>query len=188
MALSKNDRIQWADIQNLYNKLNTARQKFTIPTIAVPDNPGKIINTQVTDLSSQVDALSSNKYLVSIATTGVTAPSKGEVITPTDFSIISTTIDNIQNACIHDAANHTTNYGAHYASHRSSNYGAHYGTHRSNYAPTDSYDAFNCGSHRSGDHGGNNSPVYGTHYSSNYGHKNSNFSSNKGFNSDHTGR
>ena len=183
MALTRGNEAQWSDIQNLYNKLNTARSKFSITQVSVPANPGLLLGNQITNLSSQVDAMKSNSYIGQTAVTGVTAPNEGEPISPEDFLIISSTIDKIQGTCAHDAAfhsghratynggNRSTNYttddtadyighdGSHRASNRTSDNSPVYGTHYSSY-----YASRSCS--------GNNSPVYGTHYSSYYASKN----------------
>lgn len=170
MALTKGNKAQWSDIQNLYNKLNTARSKFSIAQVSVPANPGLFFGNQTTNLSSQVDAMKSNSYIGQTAVTGVTAPNRGEPISPEDFSIISSTIDKIQNTCAHDAAfnsshrasNLTSNLSTYNSGHRSSNY-------RTNDAAdyTGIYVSNNSG-HRASNRTSDNSPVYGTHYSSYY--------------------
>ena len=166
MALTKGNKAQWSDIQNLYNKLNTARSKFSITQVSVPANPGLFFGNQTTNLSSQVDAMKSNSYIGQTAVTGVTAPSKGEPISPEDFSIISSTIDKIQNTCAHDAAFN----GTHRASNLTSNLSTYNSGYRSsNYTTDDTSDyVSDHSSHRASNLSSNNSPVYGTHYSSYY--------------------
>jgi hypothetical protein len=42
MAISTGSKLSWADIQALYNSLNTARTKFGFSTVTVPSNPGTV--------------------------------------------------------------------------------------------------------------------------------------------------
>lgn len=103
MAISTNNKLSWADIQTLYNRLNAARTKFGFSAVTVPSNPDIAKSSQVQTLNSYVNNMSNNKYLTDVAVTGVTVPSVGTLIYPLEFTKIKTTIDNIRNTCAFDS-------------------------------------------------------------------------------------
>lgn len=111
MAFSTGSAAVWSDVQSLYTRLNTARQKFSIATVSVPGNPGTMSPTQVTALKNAIEAMSSNKYVSTTANTGITVPAVGTLIYPNIFNSMSNTITNIQNKCVHNAAFYTSNHG-----------------------------------------------------------------------------
>ena len=111
MSLTQGSIASWSDIQTIYNNLNTARKKFSISTVSVPDNPGTMSPTQVTALKNAIEAMSSNKYVSTTANTGITVPAVGTLIYPDIFNSMSSTITKIQNKCIHNASFYTSNHG-----------------------------------------------------------------------------
>ena len=111
MSLTQGSIASWSDIQTIYNNLNTARKKFSISTVSVPNNPGTMSPTQVTALKNAIEAMSSNKYVSSTANTGITVPAVGTLIYPDIFNSMSNTITKIQNKCIHNASFYTSNHG-----------------------------------------------------------------------------
>ena len=111
MSIATNETLKWSDIQALYNNLNTARKKFGITTITVPDNPGVVKPAQVQALNDNVNSMSANSYLRTVARTGVTPPAAGTIIKPLEFNRISTTITNIQNTCAYDSSYYSSHCG-----------------------------------------------------------------------------
>jgi hypothetical protein len=109
MALSKDQVASWADIQALYNTMNAERTKFSLSTIAVPSNPGTMVTRSIADLNSQVNAMSSNKFLTNIAVTGITMPATGDLIAVSPFTRINNTLTNISNTCAFDSFTFNTN-------------------------------------------------------------------------------
>lgn len=103
MALQQEDKASWEDIQALYTAMNTARQKFSIKAVSIPENPGQITPENVTDLNTLVNNMSSNRYLTRVAVTGITPPTAGELIKPDVYTKISRTISRIQSTCAHDS-------------------------------------------------------------------------------------
>lgn len=103
MSLETNQIASWADIQALYNAMNSAREQFSLATVTVPGNPGIMVNTSISSLNDQVNAMSSNKFLTNIAVTGVTVTPRGELIAVAPFTRISNTITTIQNTCAFDS-------------------------------------------------------------------------------------
>lgn len=126
MAFSTGYAAAWSDVQSLYTRLNTARQKFSMSTVSVPGNPGTMSPTQVTALKNAVEAMSSNQYVSSTANTGITVPAVGTLIYPDIFNSMSNTITNIQNKCVHNAAFYTSNHGfGSFSNHGFSSFGNH---------------------------------------------------------------
>ena len=103
MALSTGSPASWADIQAIYTAMNTARTQFGIPTVTVPSNPGSMVPNNVKALNDLVNAMSSNRYLTSVAVTGVTPPTAGTLISATPYTRISSTIRAIQDTCAFDS-------------------------------------------------------------------------------------
>lgn len=103
MALSQGSAASWADIQAIYTAMNTARQKFSISTVTVPSNPGTMTPNNVTALNDLVNAMSSNRYLTSVARTGITPPTRGALIQADPYTRISSTIRTIQDTCAFDS-------------------------------------------------------------------------------------
>lgn len=103
MALSAGSVASWADIQAIYTAMNTARKKFGISTVTVPSNPGSMVPNNVKALNDLVNAMSSNRYLTSVAKTGVTPPSSGNLISATPYTRISSTVSRIQDTCAFDS-------------------------------------------------------------------------------------
>ena len=97
MSLLKNNLNIWEDIKNLYNLLNVERERFSMTTVSVPSNKDSLTEiADITDLKSQIQAMTSNGYVGSVASTsGVTVPSRGALLTPTPFTQMQTIIENI---------------------------------------------------------------------------------------------
>ena len=133
MSIASGYKLSWADIENIYNNLNAARTKFSMTTVSVPGNPGKIYPSQITDLSSLVDAMSANEFIGTNASTGVSNPGTGNKITVVEIDKINDVVTNIKdNICPHNAthnATHRSGYDGTYRSHRS--HDATYRSHRS---------------------------------------------------------
>ena len=81
MALSQNSQIDWTDIQNVYEKLNTQRKKFGFTVTTIGDNAGVRASTvDVTNLKDAIQEMTSHSQLTAIAdTSGVTVPKVGEL-------------------------------------------------------------------------------------------------------------
>ena len=153
MSIASGYKLSWADIENIYNNLNAARTKFSMTTVSVPGNPGKIYPSQITDLSSLVDAMSANGFIGANAITGVSSPETGNKITPVEFDQINNVVTNIKdNICPHNAAHNATHRSSHNAAyratHRSDYDGAYRATHRSSH--DSGYRAAHRSSHNSG--------------------------------------
>ena len=134
MSIASGYQLSWADIENIYNNLNAARTKFSMTTVSVPGNPGKAYPSQITDLSSLVDAMSANGFIGTNATTGVSNPGAGNKITVVEINKINDVVTNIKdNICPHNAT-HRSGYRAHNSTHRRADYvdDGTYRSHRSN--------------------------------------------------------
>lgn len=103
MALSTGSLASWADIQAIYTAMNAARTKFSIATVTVPGSPGAMKPDNVKALNDLVNAMSSNRYLSSVARTGITPPSSGALIYADPFTQISSTIEAMQDTCAFDS-------------------------------------------------------------------------------------
>lgn len=110
MALSTNDTIKWQDVKELYNSLNAVRTKFSISTVAIPEEAGsKPIPSHITTIKDLVSAMSSNGYIGAAASTSsVPTPIVGELTKPVSLTQLDTIIDNINEICPYNP--HTNDY------------------------------------------------------------------------------
>lgn len=110
--MQQGETIKWADVQNLYNKLNVSRNKWSLSSVAVPTNPGMVTNQPVSNLKTLIDSMSSISYLNSVAnSSNISLPSKGTLIQTIPFDLINQKIDDIQNTCQHNSANYSADWG-----------------------------------------------------------------------------
>ena len=65
MSIETKKKLDWTDIQNIYNSLNQARTKFSMSQVAVPEKEKKRpIPTDATNLEAEIVAMKTNKYLL----------------------------------------------------------------------------------------------------------------------------
>lgn len=105
MGLERKNRLNWNDIQNIYNNLNQAREKFQLTTIEVPnETKRRPIPDNVSDLKNEVDDMLSNDYIsrANITTSSIIIPTTKTLIYPTPFNAISEAIDQMLNVCPHN--------------------------------------------------------------------------------------
>lgn len=103
MAIETKKKLDWTDIQNIYNSLNQARTKFSMSQVAVPEKEKKRpIPTDATNLEAEIVAMKTNKYLSSLNIPDVRDPQVKEKIKPDIFNQMKTNIDNILAVCPHD--------------------------------------------------------------------------------------
>ena len=75
--------------------MNTAREKFSIQTVTVPDSPGKTFPDSIIALNTLVNDMAAHKFLSNIAKTGVTPPSSRMRLDAQPFLDILATIQAI---------------------------------------------------------------------------------------------
>ena len=98
--LNTNSIIDWTDIENIYSRLNTQRQKFNFSTVTVPSLENqKITPNAVSNIKTIIENMKSNSFLSSINTNSITIPTTGELIRPLPFSNISSLITDMENTC-----------------------------------------------------------------------------------------
>lgn len=153
MALSKDNIVDWTDIETIYTNLNTARSKFSFQTVSIPKEDGnKPIPSHVSSLKDLVQNMTSNSWLTTTAsTTNVVNPQTSDLLKIDQFNQLSTIIDNINNTCIHfggDYGYNTTVFG--------SNYGYNTSYFSTDYSYNTAYFSGNHG-YNGADFGGNNS-------------------------------
>lgn len=104
MALSSNDMIKWQDIKDIYNSLNTARTKFSMGTVTVPEEVGsKALPSHLITLKDLVSAMSSNGYIGDAASTSaVPVPTAGNLVEYGGFTKLDTIIEDITDICPHN--------------------------------------------------------------------------------------
>ena len=102
----RGDLALWSYIQSVYNQINTGRSKFSLGSnIAIPSNPGQITTSDISSIKAQINLFNNNAYVRSdsnaqAAINSITVPTRGTLIRPLS---LSTTMDTINNVCIHNA-------------------------------------------------------------------------------------
>ena len=100
MALQTNSRVDWADIEAIYLRLNQVRSTFNFQEVATPVNQGTPVKPdEVGSLKTIIEGMKSNSYLSKIDTSSIVEPSKGSLLKVTPFSNITTVIETIENTC-----------------------------------------------------------------------------------------
>ena len=95
---TQGDKVTWADITELYSKLNTARSKFNFAQANPDSKQGQIIQPDViSKINAFIAEMASNKNLKNIAKP-VTVPTKETLIKPSFLDTLSNTVKSIQNA------------------------------------------------------------------------------------------
>lgn len=123
---SSNQRLNWSDIITIYNNLNTQRQRFSMSTVAVPNNVNYLATVaQMQELKNQIEGLSTHNLIGSIANTGVTLPAVGSLIKPLEYNLMQETLDDISAICIH-FNNFTADYSPHHAANFTSDNSPHH--------------------------------------------------------------
>ena len=121
----RGDLALWSYIQSVYNQINTGRSKFSLGSnIAIPSNPGQITTRDISSIKAQIDLFNNNAYVRSdsnaqTAINSITVPTQGTLIRPLS---LSTTMDTINNVCIHNATYNSSGYNSSNNSYRSSGY------------------------------------------------------------------
>lgn len=102
----RGDLALWSYIQSVYNQINTGRTKYSLGgNITVPSNPGRITTGDISSIKAQINLFNNNAYVRSdsnaqAAINSITVPTRGTLIKPLS---LSTTMDTINNVCIHNA-------------------------------------------------------------------------------------
>ena len=102
----RGDLALWSYIQSVYNQINTGRSKFSLGSnIAIPSNPGQITTSDISSIKAQINLFNNNAYVrndsnAQAAINSITVPTRGALIRPLS---LSTTMDTINNVCIHNA-------------------------------------------------------------------------------------
>ena len=102
----RGDLALWSYIQSVYNQINTGRSKFSLGSnIAIPSNPGQITTSDISSIKAQINLFNNNAYVRSdsnaqAAINSITVPTRGTLIRPLS---LSTTMDTINNVCIHNS-------------------------------------------------------------------------------------
>ena len=121
----RGDLALWSYIQSVYNQINTGRSKFSLGSnIAVPSNPGQITTDDISSIKAQINLFNNNAYVrndsnAQAAINSITVPTRGTLIRPLS---LSTTMDTINNVCIHNATYNSSGYNSSNHSYRSSGY------------------------------------------------------------------
>lgn len=121
----RGDLALWSYIQSVYNQINTGRSKFSLGSnIAIPSNPGQITTRDISSIKAQIDLFNNNAYVRSdsnaqTAINSITVPTQGTLIRPLS---LSTTMDTINNVCIHNSTYNSSGYNSSNHSYRSSGY------------------------------------------------------------------
>lgn len=111
MAIETKKKLDWTDIQNIYNSLNQARTKFSMSQVTVPEKERKRpIPTDATNLEAEIVAMKTNKYLSSLNIPDVRDPQVKEKIKPDIFNQMKLNIDNILGICPHDGSYNGSGY------------------------------------------------------------------------------
>lgn len=121
----RGDLALWSYIQSVYNQINTGRSKFSLGSnIAIPSNPGQITTNDISSIKAQINLFNNNAYVrndsnAQAAINSITVPTRGTLIRPLS---LSTTMDTINNVCIHNATYNSSGYNSSNHSYRSSGY------------------------------------------------------------------
>lgn len=111
MAIETKKKLDWTDIQNIYNSLNQARTKFSMSQVTVPEKEKKRpIPTDATNLEAEIVAMKTNKYLSNLNIPDVRDPQTKERIKPDIFNQMRANIDNILGTCPHDSSYNGSGY------------------------------------------------------------------------------
>ena len=174
----RGDLALWSYIQSVYNQINTGRTKYSLGgNITVPRNPGRITTGDISSIKAQINLFNNNAYVRSdsnaqAAINSITVPTRGTLIKPLS---LSTTMDTINNVCIHNA----TYRGSYNSSNCNNSYNSS-GYNSSGYRG--SYNSSNCNNSY------NSSGYNSSGYNGSYNSSNCNNSYNSsGYNSNHRG-
>lgn len=106
MALQTKSKLEWADIKNIYVKLNQAKTKFSMPEVTIPEEQKKkAVPSNVSDIKDEIlDMINSNEYIsdANISVSNINVPARKTRIYPTPFQGLSNTIDQILEVCPHN--------------------------------------------------------------------------------------
>ena len=151
----RGDLALWSYIQSVYNQINTGRSKFSLGSnIAIPSNPGQITTSDISSIKAQINLFNNNAYVrndsnAQAAINSITVPTRGALIRPLS---LSTTMDTINNVCIHNA----TYRGSYNSSNCNNSYNS--GGYNSSGYNSSGYNSSNC--NNSYNSGGYNSSGY----------------------------
>lgn len=153
MALSSNQETLWNDIVEIYNNINTARQKFSLNAVSIPSHAAyevPIKSAHVTDLGTALTALNGTVYdSGSGASFNITIPTVSELVEYTPFATLNTEATNVTNTCIHRSSfrshdssfrsSHRSSFRSHNSSFNSSHRSSFDSSFRSSFRSHDSF-------------------------------------------------
>ena len=140
MAISINSSLEWEDIENLYENLNTALDKFSLENIQIPGNPDIALTTVISNLKNTINAsITNNKYFTNqVPQNEILVPNKNDIIKVIEFLSLDDTINKMNQACAYDGSEYHSscyNYTPTYSS-NGNNYTPTYSSNNNNYTPT----------------------------------------------------
>lgn len=113
MALERKKRLDWSDIQSIYNSLNQARDKFSMNRVTVPEETRKkAVPSNVSDLKDEITSMVTNSYIqaAGITTNNIQVPERKTLIYPSPFVAMKNTIDQILDVCPHNGTYHASGF------------------------------------------------------------------------------
>ena len=183
----RGDLALWSYIQSVYNQINTGRSKFSLGSnIAIPSNPGWITTNDISSIKAQINLFNNNAYVrndsnAQAAINSITLPTQGTLMRP--FSL-STTVDTINNVCIHNATYNSSGYNSSNHTYNSGGYNSNHSYNSGGY--NSSNHSYRSSGYNSSNHsyrsGGYNSGGYNSsRYSYRGGYNSSNYTYRSGF-------
>ena len=93
MSISRNARIDWSDINFLYESLNRARTKWGYPAVSPSGAQNKdVCASDAVEIKNKIEELSSINFLTNIAKVTVDMPKRGDIILPYQMTSMEQTI------------------------------------------------------------------------------------------------
>ena len=112
MPIQSNSPLNWSDIQDIYTNLRLTQEEFVLVQTPIPSYANSLaLNTHLSDLVKQIEALQSQPKIGNQAITGVTAPNKGELITPIGFRRVADVAETLAGICNFDSSFNSNNNG-----------------------------------------------------------------------------
>lgn len=112
MPIQSNSPLNWSDIQDIYTNLRLTQEEFVLVQTPIPSYANSLaLNTHLSDLVRQIEALQSQQKIGNQAITGVTAPNKGELITPIGFRRVADVAETLAGICNFDSSFNSNNNG-----------------------------------------------------------------------------
>lgn len=109
MALSKGNKLTWTDINNLYNSVNTQRNRFGLSSVSATSSSGnsagsKVTNGVISGLKQAIEDMRATDA-GSNANTGVTVPARGTLVYPATLNTMQNVVNNLASVCAGHRAN-----------------------------------------------------------------------------------